>query len=61
MADVVIPVVLLIGFAVVTARGGQMNDIVKLSIFVLSKTEYKARGREIGAVEAERAEGQAGV
>jgi enamine deaminase RidA (YjgF/YER057c/UK114 family) len=36
--------------AIVTARAGQMNDIVKLTIFVLSKTEYKARGREIGAV-----------
>jgi len=36
--------------AIVMARAGQMNDIVKLTIFVLSKTEYKARGREIGAV-----------
>ncbi|HET7876226.1 MAG TPA: RidA family protein [Methylomirabilota bacterium] len=36
--------------AVVTARAGQMNDIVKLTIYVLSKTEYKARAREIGAV-----------
>ncbi|MGH7384922.1 MAG: RidA family protein [Candidatus Rokuibacteriota bacterium] len=36
--------------AVMTARAGQMNDIVKLTIYVLSKTEYKARGREIGAV-----------
>ena len=36
--------------AVVTARGGQMNDIVKLTIYVLSKTEYKAHGRDIGAV-----------
>jgi enamine deaminase RidA (YjgF/YER057c/UK114 family) len=35
---------------IVTARAGQMNDIVKLTIFVLSKTEYKARGREIGVV-----------
>ena len=35
---------------VVTARAGQMNDIVKLTIFVLSKTEYKARGRDIGSV-----------
>jgi len=35
---------------IVTARAGQMNDIVKLTIFVLSKTEYKARGREVGAV-----------
>jgi enamine deaminase RidA (YjgF/YER057c/UK114 family) len=35
---------------VVTARGGQMNDIVKLTIYVLSKTEYKAHGRDIGAV-----------
>ncbi len=36
--------------AIVGARAGQMNDIVKLTIYVLSKTEYKARGREIGAV-----------
>ena len=36
--------------AIVSARAGQMNDIVKLTIYVLSKTEYKARGREIGAV-----------
>jgi enamine deaminase RidA (YjgF/YER057c/UK114 family) len=36
--------------AVVTARAGQMNDIVKLNIYVLSKTEYKARAQEIGVV-----------
>ena len=36
--------------AVVTARAGQMNDIVKLTIYVLSKTEYKAHGRDIGPV-----------
>lgn len=36
--------------AVVTARAGQLNDIVKLTIYVLSKTEYKARAQEIGAV-----------
>ena len=36
--------------AIVDARAGQMSDIVKLTIYVLSKTEYKARGREIGAV-----------
>jgi enamine deaminase RidA (YjgF/YER057c/UK114 family) len=36
--------------AVVVARAGQMKDIVKLTIYVLSKTEYKALGREIGAV-----------
>ena len=35
---------------VVTARAGQMNDIVKLTIYVLSKTEYKARGRDIDSV-----------
>lgn len=35
---------------IVMARAGQMNDIVKLTIFVLSKTEYKARGREVGVV-----------
>jgi enamine deaminase RidA (YjgF/YER057c/UK114 family) len=36
--------------AVVTARGGQLNDVLKLTLYVLSKTEYKARAREIGAV-----------
>jgi enamine deaminase RidA (YjgF/YER057c/UK114 family) len=36
--------------AVVTARGGQLNDVLKLTIYVLSKTEYKACGREIGGV-----------
>ena len=36
--------------AVVVARAGQMKDIIKLTIYVLSKTEYKALGREIGAV-----------
>jgi enamine deaminase RidA (YjgF/YER057c/UK114 family) len=36
--------------AIVTARAGHLDDIVKLTIYVLSKTEYKARGREIGAV-----------
>ena len=36
--------------AVVAARAGRMSDIVKLTIYVLSKTEYKALGREIGAV-----------
>ena len=35
---------------IVTARAGRMNDIVKLTIYVLSKTEYKACGREIGLV-----------
>lgn len=36
--------------AVLLARAGQLNDIVKLTIYVLSKAEYKARAREIGAV-----------
>ena len=36
--------------AIVGARAGQMNDIVKLTIYVLSKTEFKARGRDIDAV-----------
>jgi enamine deaminase RidA (YjgF/YER057c/UK114 family) len=34
----------------VGARGGQLTDIVKLTIYVLSTAEYKARAREIGAV-----------
>ncbi len=36
--------------AVVLARGGQMNDIVKLTIYVLSKADYKAKSKEIGVV-----------
>jgi enamine deaminase RidA (YjgF/YER057c/UK114 family) len=36
--------------ALVTARGGQMSDIVKLTLYVLSKADYKAHGREIGGV-----------
>ena len=36
--------------AVVLARAGQMNDIAKLTIYVLSKGEYQARARDIGAV-----------
>src|SRR5262244_1461721 len=32
------------------ARGGQLNDLVKLTIYVLSKTEYKQKSREIGVV-----------
>ena len=36
--------------AVLLARGGRLDDIVKLNIYVLSKADYKARSREIGAV-----------
>ena len=36
--------------AVLAARGGRMTDIVKLTIYVTSKTDYKARARDIGAV-----------
>jgi enamine deaminase RidA (YjgF/YER057c/UK114 family) len=36
--------------AVLLARAGQLNDVVKLTIFVLDKTAYKARGKELGAV-----------
>lgn len=36
--------------AVLLSRGGQMNDIVKLTIYVLSKADYKTRSKEIGAV-----------
>jgi enamine deaminase RidA (YjgF/YER057c/UK114 family) len=34
----------------VQARGGTLNDIVKLTIYVLSRAEYKARAKEIGHV-----------
>ncbi len=33
-----------------TAAGGQLTDIVKLTIYVLDVDEYKRRGREIGGV-----------
>jgi enamine deaminase RidA (YjgF/YER057c/UK114 family) len=36
--------------AVLAARGGQMNDIVKLNIYVLSKADYKASAKGIGEV-----------
>ena len=32
------------------ARGGQMSDIVKLSMYVLSKADYKASAKDIGLV-----------
>jgi enamine deaminase RidA (YjgF/YER057c/UK114 family) len=34
--------------ALLVDRGGQLSDIVKLTIYVLSKQDYKARSREIG-------------
>jgi enamine deaminase RidA (YjgF/YER057c/UK114 family) len=36
--------------AAVGAAGGQLTDIVKLTLYVLSKAEYKDRARAIGAV-----------
>ena len=36
--------------AVLLARAGQLNDIVKLTIYVLDTSAYKARLREMGAV-----------
>ena len=36
--------------AVLLARAGQINDIVKLTIYVLDKSVYRAHTREIGAV-----------
>ena len=36
--------------ALLLARGGQMNDIVKLTIYVLSKADYKAKAKDIGLV-----------
>ncbi len=35
---------------VMTAAGGQLTDVVKLTIYTLDVDEYKKRGREIGAV-----------
>ena len=36
--------------ALLVARGGQLNDIVKLTIYVLDKSAYKRNAKEIGAV-----------
>jgi enamine deaminase RidA (YjgF/YER057c/UK114 family) len=36
--------------AVVVAAGGQLTDVVKLTIYVLDANAYKAQGRAIGAV-----------
>ena len=36
--------------ALLLARGGQMNDIVKLTMYVLSKDDYKAHAKDIGLV-----------
>jgi enamine deaminase RidA (YjgF/YER057c/UK114 family) len=35
---------------VLGAAGGGLTDLVKLTIYVLDADEYKARGKEIGAV-----------
>ncbi len=35
---------------VVTAAGGQLTDVVKLTIYVLAVDEFKKRGPEIGGV-----------
>jgi enamine deaminase RidA (YjgF/YER057c/UK114 family) len=36
--------------ALLLARGGQMNDIVKLTMYVLSKADYQAKAKDIGLV-----------
>ena len=36
--------------ALLLARGGQMNDVVKLTMYVLSKADYKAKAKDIGLV-----------
>jgi enamine deaminase RidA (YjgF/YER057c/UK114 family) len=36
--------------ALVEASGGQMNDIVKLTMYVLSKADYQAKVKDIGLV-----------
>ena len=36
--------------ALVEARGGTLQDIVKLTIYVLDTKDYKAKGKAIGAV-----------
>jgi enamine deaminase RidA (YjgF/YER057c/UK114 family) len=36
--------------AVLAAQGGSLQDVVKLTIFVLDKAQYKAHGKAIGQV-----------
>ena len=36
--------------AVLLARAGRLNDIVKLTIYVLDKRDYKSRAKEIGGI-----------
>jgi enamine deaminase RidA (YjgF/YER057c/UK114 family) len=43
--------------AVVGARGGTLRDVVKLTLYVVDKREYRARAREIGRVYREMMEG----
>jgi enamine deaminase RidA (YjgF/YER057c/UK114 family) len=35
---------------IVEDRGGTLQDVVKLGIFILDREDYKAKGREIGQV-----------
>src|SRR2546425_11934298 len=35
---------------VLTAAGGQLTDVVKLTIYVLDAADYKTKGKAIGAV-----------
>jgi enamine deaminase RidA (YjgF/YER057c/UK114 family) len=36
--------------ALVTAAGGQLSDVVKLTIYALDVNDFKSRGQEIGVV-----------
>lgn len=36
--------------SIVTAAGGQLTDVVKLTLYVLDTAEYKAQARAIGVV-----------
>ena len=36
--------------ALVTAAGGQLGDVVKLTIYALDVNDFKSRGQEIGVV-----------
>lgn len=36
--------------AILVSRGGQLNDVVKLTIYVLDKAGYKARLKDTGVV-----------
>jgi enamine deaminase RidA (YjgF/YER057c/UK114 family) len=43
--------------AVVSARGGTLRDVVKLTFYVVDKRDYRARAHEIGRIYREMMQG----